>query len=123
MKKLLKDKKTLYTKIVPVNHFVALREACKENKCWGMYISHSSSEDSADILHVELKKSAPYLSEHDLWVFGAERHLILLFKSKKDLDKCYTQTVGDEDSRTGKGWTSVFAIDCSPKGEMGSENT
>jgi len=91
--------------------------AIKSNK-WCMYLSNSCDN------YNELHKAAPYLKDLDYSLIND--NIILTFDTEEEMDKYYNQTVGDDGptkSNPYNGSCRIYALTCSPDGEMLTENT
>jgi len=95
----------------------ALQYMCKLEKKWGLYFSYNEGVDLQEVL-----KAAPYLkAEHLTPSNGA-----FLFDTEKEMLKHFNMTVGDNGpTRTNSydGPVQVYAVTCSPEGEIQDENT
>ena len=94
---------------------------CEIKKKFGMYISFYEDQSWS-----EIKKAAPYLNfsvNHQIFVDG---QAWLLFDSEEEMVVCYDKTVGDDGpTKLNKyeGKATVYALTCSPTGELLNENT
>ncbi len=86
-----------------------LRALCKAKKRWGMMI-HGHDPDF-------IVRDAPYLDYNEHLDVITQHWGILLFKTRKALEKHYSLTSGDDSGGT------VYAITCNPRGELLNENT
>jgi hypothetical protein len=88
---------------------------------YGMYISFIEQDNIAEII-----EAAPYLDfseHHQIFMDG---HGWILFDSEEEMIDCYEKTVGDDGptkSNPYNGKIRVYAVTCSPKGELMNENT
>lgn len=94
---------------------------CKAKKKFGMYIYFYEDQSWS-----ETKKAAPYLDfsvSHQIFIDG---QAWLLFDSEEEMIIYYNQTVGNDGptiSNEYKGKAVVYALTCSPTGELLNENT
>lgn len=119
-------------------HLMHLTEAfaalCKAKKMWGLYIGINPPSDPNKFL--EIYKAAPYLDpkkEKRFGVFGenpgqalADEHGFLLFRSRKQMERFYDLTVGDDGPtkrNSYNGEANVYALTCTPDGILQNENT
>jgi hypothetical protein len=108
---------------------------CKSMKKWGMLISFSVDVDQdagsdVDILLNEVPQAAPYFSPDTVgdnyFQIILDGSCVLLFDDEKEMTLRYDQTVGDDGpTKLNKydGPARVYAITCSPEGELLGENT
>ena len=98
-----------------------LSALCKARKKFGMYINFYEDQSWS-----ETKKAAPYLdflTNHQIFLDG---QAWLLFDSEEEMLIYYNQTVGNDGPtilNKYKGKASVYALTCSPTGELLNENT
>jgi len=105
-----------------------LSALCKGQGKWGMYINacvHSTIPD--ENWTDEVTKAAPWLSLEDLdeLVFN-ERAGFFLFDSLRNMQEAFDETVGDDGPtrlNSYDGPVTVYALTCSPTGELTNENT
>jgi len=74
----------------------------------------------------ELTWAAPYLSYDKDYQILIEGGGILVFESKGEMEKIFDVTVGDEGptkNNSYDGPAKVYALTCSPDGELLTENT
>jgi hypothetical protein len=94
---------------------------CKASRKWGVLISFGWVEDFNKVI-----RAAPYLDcEKDVQILS-DGEGIILCDTKEEMDSIYNQTVGDDGPTTlnkYKGKANVYALTCSPKGELMNENT
>lgn len=94
---------------------------CKLSNKWGMYIGFIEQENIA-----EVTEAAPYLDfDKHSEIFTDGRGWIL-FNSEEEMLNCYENTVGDDgptELNPYNGKVSVYALTCSPEGQLMNENT
>ena len=105
-----------------------LSAICKISRKFGMYINFDKDQNGPDEDQDwrEIIKAAPYLDfsiNHQIFLDG---QAWLLFDSEEEMLICYNQTVGDDGPtklNQYKGKATVYALTCSPIGELLNENT
>lgn len=107
------------------NHKVFER-LCAATKKWGLCIGFGYNNMHAPEAFEEICKAAPYLSiESDLQIL-MEGNAIFLCDTEEEMLDLFYQTVGD-DGPTSKnsysGEYKVYALTCSPTGQLLTENT
>lgn len=95
-------------------------------KKWCLLISISKDETSVD----EAYKAAPYLKKYNVYemldIILTNHPTILSFDTEEEMLDAFHQTVGDEgptETNSYSGPANVYALTCSNKGELLSENT
>jgi len=93
---------------------------CKAKGKWGMMTSFEEYPME------ELFQAAPYLAREEFRIMAVSGHGFIFLDSQTELYELYNQTVGD-DGPTFKnpynGPARVYAVTCSPEGELLTENT
>ena len=100
------------------------QELCKFKKKWGLYISFDWELDENNM--EELCKAAPYLNVDEDIQLLSDGIGFILCDSEKEMLNLFEQTVGDEGpTKLNRyfGPAKIFAITCSPKGELLDVNT
>jgi len=103
-----------------LNKTRVLTTLCVLSKKYGMYISFDDSDNPSEVC-----EAAPYLDfieHHQTFMDG---YAWLLFDSEEEMLDCYEKTVGDDGPtrlNPYNGKVSVYALTCSPKGELANEN-
>lgn len=95
-------------------------ELCKQSKKYGVYISFADEEDPA-----EITKAAPYLDFDKHYQVLMDGRGWLLFDTEEEMLNCYERTVGDDgptELNPYDGKVRVYALTCSPTGELWNEN-
>lgn len=106
-----------------------LRALCKSRKCWGMYVSfkhqwHGTSPYS--LLPKELQKAMPYFDFKEHRQIFIDGKGYFLFDTEEKCTETFKSTVGDDgptETNPYNGPVKVYAITCSPDGELQTENT
>ena len=94
---------------------------CKLFEKYGMYISFVDDDEP-----LEVCKAAPYLDFDEHHQVFIDSCAWLLFDTEEDMLECYERTVGDDGPTKLNLYTGearVYAITCSPTGELWNENT
>lgn len=97
--------------------------ACLGAKKWGLYISFHPPSYPAE----QWVEAAPYLKKpgfRSVLLWGGEG--FVMFDTEAEMDEYYNQTVGEEGptpTNPYNGPAKVYALTCSPTGEILTENT
>ena len=109
-----------------LDHTEALQELTKATKRWGMYLNIPTWDRVFDgNWFQELTKAAPYLSDYNHQILLDESGYIL-FDSEEEMNDTYERTVGDDGPtklNPYNGQARIYALTCSPEGELLNENT
>ena len=87
------------------------------------YCMYISWQEDVDIY--EIYKAAPYLEGTNIPVYTSFE-AVLTFDTEEEMDKHYDMTVGDDGPtklNNYNGPVRVYALTCSNKGELWTENT
>ena len=98
---------------------------CLAEHKFGMYISFSTDYKVKDPFG-EIIKAAPYLNINDNFQILSDEMGILLFDTRKEMQRYYDMTVGDDGpTKLNKysGSAHVYALTCNNRGELENENT
>lgn len=98
-----------------------LIKLCKLSKKFGMYISFTEDQSWREVC-----EAAPYLSMCKHTQVLMDGHGWMLFDSEDEMCDCYDRTVGDDGPtylNLYNGSANVYAVTCSPTGELLNENT
>jgi hypothetical protein len=98
-----------------------LSKLCKLSKKFGMYIGFAEDQSWAEIC-----EAAPYLNLYKHEQVLMDGHGWILFDSENKMLDCYNRTVGDDgptNLNPYNGNATVYALTCSPTGELLNENT
>lgn len=102
-----------------------LQALCKALGKYGVHIFISEMGDVSTGWS-EILKAAPYLELGKHGQLLCDRQGFLLFDSLKEMEEVFWQTVGDDGPTPANpynGPARVYAITCSPEGELMNENT
>jgi len=107
-----------------------LQLLCKSNKKWGMFISWVDSGGNRPVFRYDLKDTletpVPYLCYKNDAQAIMDGEAYLLFNDESEMCNHYDLTVGDDGPtqlNPYNGPFRVYAITCSPKGQLMNENT
>jgi len=98
-----------------------MRQYAEKTSKFCMYISWPDG-----VLFEELIRAAPYLKEHEVEFLRSNNHMILIFNTAKEMEHCFTQTVGDDGPTVLNNYIGpvrIYALTCSNEGELWNENT
>jgi hypothetical protein len=98
-----------------------LSMVCVLAEKYGMYISFEEHGNLAEVI-----EAAPYLDSYEDHQIFIDGHGWILFDSEEEMLDCYDKTVGDDGPallNPYNGKVRVYAVTCSPKGELMNENT
>ena len=104
-----------------LSNIKALSVICKKSKKFGMYINFYEDQEYSDTM-----KAAPYLDFLTHYQVFCDCQAWLLFDTEKEMLDYYDKTVGDDGPtklNQYKGKATVYALTCSPAGELLNENT
>lgn len=100
-----------------------LQQICFWKRKHGLYLSFNSI---GTITPEELNKAAPWLSWDVCLKLWAQQELFLFFDTLTERDEAYQKTIGDDGPTTlnpYNGPARIYALTCSPQGQLLNENT
>lgn len=112
-----------------LDHMGLFALACRLSRKWGLFLSIDAGDydDTNDGLVGKngVLNAAPYLHTNS---FNGEgwRAQYLLFDTKEDMERCYWATVGPDgptETNDYDGNATIYAVTCSPAGQLLNENT
>ena len=99
------------------------QSVCVWKQKHGLYLHFALTET---ITPDELFKASPWLSIDICFKLWAEQELFLFFDTEAERDEAYQRTIGD-DGPTAlnpyNGPARIYALTCSPQGQLLNENT
>lgn len=105
------------------SHAAVLQELCRLRGSWGLYLSHVPS---AGIGPYELARAVPFLDEAEVNSLWHNDRVWLFFSDEAGLLGAFRQVVGDDGPtalNNYDGPACVYAVTCSPAGDLLDENT
>ena len=119
-------------KCIVLDHLAQLQALCVNSNNWGMFVSIQGCQDRS---WREIFRALPWADHQNGKDAGVlkeyaqaltDQSWVMLFKTEKDMRWYYERTVGDDRLtrwNPHKGPARVYAITCSPAGELLNENT
>lgn len=98
-----------------------LMTLCILSEKYGMYIGFIEQDNIPEII-----EAAPYLDFSEHGQVFMDGHGWILFDSEEEMHDAFDKTVGDGGAtrlNPYNGEVRVYAVNCSPKGELMNENT
>lgn len=100
--------------------------SCRVLHKWGLYLYLEQEDHDPSFTNPEgVLNAAPYLNNRSLTGSGWKEQY-LFFDNKLDMERCYWATVGRDgptDTNPFDGTATVYALTCSPTGQLLNENT
>lgn len=96
---------------------------CKSTKNWGIFLSFRGGYNGTP----DIFEAVPYLKDHSSNIqMLCDGMAILLFETEEEMEHHYYRTVGDDGPtkfNSYDGECRVYALTCSPSGQLMNENT
>jgi len=115
-----------------VEHFdtcTVLSALCKATSRWGMYVSfqHQQHANSHyELSFGDLEKAMPYFDWQKHGQIFVDGCGYFLFDNEEECEEAFWSTVGDDgptETNSYNGPVRVYALTCSPDGQLCNENT